>query len=89
MMPDSPLTILVVGATGSVGRHVVAEALAGGHRVRALVRNPARARLPSDVDLIAGDLTRPHSLAPAVDGVDAVVFTHGSAGGAAGARDID
>ena len=33
------LTVLVVGATGSIGRHVVTEAAAAGHRVRALVRS--------------------------------------------------
>ena len=87
-MQETSLTILVVGATGSVGRHVVTEALASGHRVHALVRDRAKARLPSEVSLIAGDLTMPATLAAAVDGVDAVVFTHGSTGGEAGARDI-
>ena len=33
--------VLVTGATGSVGRHVVAELLTAGHRVRAVTRNPA------------------------------------------------
>nr|WP_210299361.1 NmrA family NAD(P)-binding protein [Rhizobium sp. BK379] len=35
------LKILVIGGTGSVGRLVVSEALAKGHKVRALVRNAA------------------------------------------------
>ena len=81
----APLSVLVVGATGSVGVHVVAEALAGGNRVRALVRDP-RAHLPAGVEGVAGDLTRPARLAPAVAGVDAIVFVHGSTGGEAGAR---
>ncbi|MDB5317512.1 MAG: family NAD(P)-dependent oxidoreductase [Rhodospirillales bacterium] len=38
------LTILVVGASGSIGRLVVEEALAQGHAVRALVRDAAKAR---------------------------------------------
>ena len=71
-MEEAPLTILVVGATGSVGRHVVAEALASGHRVRALVRNPSKARLPPEVELFVGDLAIPAPLAAAVEGVDAV-----------------
>lgn len=87
MSNEVSLTVLVVGATGSVGRHVVAEALAKGHQVRALVRSPSQARLSPGVDVVAGDLTRPISLASAVDGVDAVVFAHGSTGGEAGARD--
>ncbi|MFV0602001.1 MAG: SDR family oxidoreductase [Brachymonas sp.] len=76
------LTVLVVGATGSIGRLVVAEALACGSRVRALVRSTDKARsLPSDVQCVVGDLTQPETLVPAVDGVSAIVFTHGSDGG--------
>ncbi|MFB4277233.1 NmrA family NAD(P)-binding protein [Nonomuraea sp. MTCD27] len=42
MAPDvTVLTYLVTGATGSVGRHVVAHLLRAGHRVRALTRDPA------------------------------------------------
>ncbi|MEU9055610.1 NmrA family NAD(P)-binding protein [Streptomyces sp. NPDC048384] len=37
-MAAQPLTVLVIGATGSIGRLVVAEAIARGHTVRALVR---------------------------------------------------
>lgn len=72
--------ILVVGATGSVGRLVVAEALQAGYRVRALVRDRARAQrqLPSQATLIVGDLTDQASLTAAVEGVDGIVFTHGS-----------
>ena len=73
------LEILVVGATGSVGRHGVDEALAQGHRVRVLVRDPARARgLPEAARRIVGDLTRPDTLAGAAADIDAIVFTHGS-----------
>lgn len=76
------MNILVVGATGSIGRLVVAEALREGHAVRALVRNPARAKgLPSGAEQVVGDLTRPDTLATAVAGIDAVVFAHGSSGG--------
>lgn len=79
-MTNQPSTILIAGATGSVGRHAVAEALRQGYTVRALVRDRGRAEriLPDGVELIVGDLTRPDTLSPAVDGVDAVVFTHGS-----------
>jgi uncharacterized protein YbjT (DUF2867 family) len=75
-------TVLVVGATGSIGRLVVDEALRQGHDTRALLRDPDRARgLPDEADVVVGDLTRPETLAPAVDGIDAVVFTHGAPGG--------
>lgn len=84
-------TVLVVGATGSIGRLVVDEAIRQGHAVRALVRDPARARgLPPEAQMAVGDLTRPETLATAVDGVDAVVFTHGSDGaGKVGSETVD
>lgn len=87
----SGLTVLVVGATGSIGRHVVVEALAAGHTVRALVRSRERgAVLPAAAELVVGDVTRPQTLGAAVEGVDAIVFTLGSdSQGADGARQID
>ncbi|MFC0628645.1 NmrA family NAD(P)-binding protein [Kribbella deserti] len=63
-------TILVTGATGNVGRHVVTGLLAAGVTVRALVRNPALAGLPVGVELVAGDLTDPASVAAASTGTD-------------------
>lgn len=86
-----PATVLVIGATGSIGRKVVDEALKRGYRVRAMVRDPARAReFPSGVQRILGDLTRSETLTEAVAGIDAIVFTHGSdGGGKTGARTID
>ena len=64
-------TILVVGATGTVGRQVATQLAAQGLPVRALVRN-AISRLPPYVEAIRGDLTRPETLDRALDGVDAV-----------------
>ncbi|MFF5159281.1 NAD(P)H-binding protein [Streptomyces sp. NPDC000348] len=61
--------ILVTGATGTVGRQVVAELLARGHAVRALTRNPSAARFPAGVEVVQGDLTAPDSLIPALEGV--------------------
>lgn len=89
-MGHRALTVLVVGATGSIGRFVVAEAARRGHTVRALTRNPARAHFPAPVHTVAGDVTDPASLAAAVDGIDALVFTLGSDGlGKTGAEHID
>ncbi|MER5805422.1 SDR family oxidoreductase [Streptomyces mirabilis] len=74
-------SVLVVGATGSIGRLVTAEAVFQGLRTRALVRDQLRAgRLDDAVEIVVGDLTRPESLRAAVDGVDAVIFTHGAEG---------
>jgi len=84
-------TVLVVGATGSIGRLVVEEAVRQGYAVRALVRTPSKARrFPAQVEVISGDVTRPETLSTAVDGIDAIVFTLGSDGaGKAGAESID
>ncbi|WP_433463858.1 NAD(P)H-binding protein [Spirillospora sp. CA-128828] len=43
--------ILVTGATGNVGRHLVGELLIAGAKVRALTRDPATARLPSEAEV--------------------------------------
>ena len=90
-MNPRPLTVLVVGATGSIGRLVVAEALRQGHAVRALVRDLGRARgLPQEAQRVVGDLTRPQTLSAAVEGIDAIVFAHGSdGGGKAAAEQVD
>src|SRR5271157_3946978 len=90
-MGKSIQTVLAVGASGSIGRPVVEEALAVGYRVRALVRDASKARLlPAAAEIAIGDVTRPETLAAAVDGIDAVVFTLGSDGqGKEGAETID
>ena len=90
-MTSRPTTVLVVGATGSIGRLVVAEAIRQGYTTRALVRDRAKARrLPTEAQVVVGDVTRPDTLIAAIDGVDAVVFTHGSDGaGKVGAEKVD
>lgn len=61
------MTTLVTGATGHVGRHVVAGLVEAGERVRALTRNPA-ATFPDGVEVVRGDLLEPASIP--FDGVD-------------------
>lgn len=68
------MTILVVGATARFGRQAVETLAAAGHHVRALTRDPAGAGLPAGVEVVRGDLTRPETLAPAVNGVDAMLL---------------
>jgi uncharacterized protein YbjT (DUF2867 family) len=71
-------TILVTGATGNVGRPLIASLLADGARVRALTRDPAAANLPPQVDVTGGDYTAPGVLAAAVRGADAVFVNIGA-----------
>ena len=85
-----PNLLLCVGATGSIGVHVVEVALAAGWRVRVLLRDARQARqFPAGVEAVAGELTRRESLGPAVAGVGAIVFTHGSNGAAPGPEAVD
>jgi len=69
----------VTGSTGKVG-NAVARALAGrGDEVRALVRDPekARALLPERVELVRGDVTDQGSIEAAVEGCELVFTAHG------------
>lgn len=64
--------ILVIGATGRIGRKVISELLAAGLPVRALSRRPEAAELPAEVEVVSGDLTVPESLDASLKGVKAV-----------------
>lgn len=66
------MTILVTGATGLIGGHVAAQLATADQRVRALTRDPDTATLPPGVEAVRGDLTDPVSLAPALEGVEAL-----------------
>ncbi|QEU96262.1 NAD(P)H-binding protein [Streptomyces kanamyceticus] len=64
------MTILITGATGSVGRYVVDLLVTAGAPVRALTRTPDAAGLPPGTEVFEGDLLRPDSLVPALAGVE-------------------
>src|SRR5438876_8173154 len=68
--------VLITGATGYIGRHLVARMVAQGERPRVLVRDLKRAAqiLPTDkVELVQGDTLDPKALKAAVQGVDTIV----------------
>ncbi|MFD7666226.1 NAD(P)H-binding protein [Streptomyces sp. NPDC059788] len=72
--------ILVTGATGTVGRQVVAELLARGYAVRALTRDVSKASFPAGVEAVQGDLADPDTLIPALEGVTGLhLITFGGA----------
>jgi uncharacterized protein YbjT (DUF2867 family) len=64
--------ILVIGATGNVGRQVLSQWPATGVQVRAIVRNPDAAGLPVEVEVVRGDLTVPETLDECLEGIDTV-----------------
>ena len=67
--------ILVTGATGFVGGHVVAALRRAGKQVRCLVRDLRTAAKPelAGCELAEGDMTEPRSLPSAVEGAECVV----------------
>lgn len=76
---SSSSPVLVVGATGYLGRHIVAHLRQSGYPVRALARNPDQlaAEKERGVDVFAGQVTRPETLTGLCDGISAVVSTLG------------
>ena len=57
---------LVIGASGTVGRQVIAELVASDVPVRALTRDPGR-ELPGSIQVVTGDVARPDKAEPAGD----------------------
>jgi len=63
------MTILVTGATGRIGRHLVDQLVTRGADVRALVRDPATANLPAGIALAQGDMFDVDAMRGALSGV--------------------
>ena len=73
------MRLLILGATGPTGRHLVDQALAGGHDVTAFVRDPGRltATRPR-LAVAAGDATDARALEGAMNGQHAVLSALGA-----------
>ncbi len=69
---DEPLTVLVTGATGFIGRRLVPALLEAGHDVRAMTRRPEEYDGPGEP--VHGDVSDPHALAEALAGADVAVY---------------
>lgn len=75
------MKLTVLGATGGVGRQVVTQALADGHKVTAAVRDPARLGVEhANLDVVRADALDAASLRGVVDGAEAVLSGMGQAG---------
>ena len=73
------MKLIIFGATGTLGRHLVEQALARGHRVTAFARRPDALELKHHcLDRRAGDVLDRQAVADAVRGHDAVVIALGS-----------
>lgn len=73
--------VLIAGATGYVGGHLAPELLQRGLRVRCLARDPSRATLPEQAEVVRGDVLQEPTLAPALEGVDVAYYLVHSMGG--------
>ena len=81
-------SILLTGASGYVGSHLLDELRTREQRVRALVRNPDRSDLPPSVKLHKGDAVKGIGLQEALDGVQVAYYLiHSMEGGDFAARD--
>ena len=78
------MTILVTGATGTIGGQVVEQLVKRGADVRALVRDPAKANLPAGVAVVQGDLLDIDSLRGAFSGVSTLFLLNAVAADIAG-----
>lgn len=72
------MQLTIFGASGGTGRRLVEQALAAGHTVTAVVRDPARLPVRHDqLKLVAADVLDPEAITPAVADADAVVSALG------------
>ncbi|MGQ3904278.1 SDR family oxidoreductase [Mixta calida] len=74
------MTILVTGATGRVGQHVVKQLVKRGAAVRVLTRDPSKANLPSGVEVVQGDMLDVDSLRKAFTNVSTLFLLNTVAG---------
>ena len=78
--------VLIAGATGYIGGHLAPDLLRRGMHVRCLARDPSRAKLPSEAEVVQGDVLAEPTLAPALEGVDVAYYlVHSMGGGRDGA----
>jgi putative NADH-flavin reductase len=77
------MKILLLGATGSIGKHLLEQALEAGYEVRALVRDAARAPAAKGLEVVTGDALRGADVEAALAGCEAVIYSLGAPPGKA------
>ncbi|MFI6069992.1 NAD(P)H-binding protein [Actinoplanes sp. NPDC051343] len=76
--------ILVTGATGTIGRPLISLLARQGVAVRAVSRDPQAGALPADVEVVAGDPSRPDTIGKYLEGVTSLFLHPRAVGDAAG-----
>src|SRR6266496_2221725 len=76
------MKLTILGATGATGTCLTSQALAAGHEVTAVVRDPARLAIPAHRRLrtVTADVMDPAAIIPAMAGADAVISAVGPRG---------
>lgn len=74
------MKLAVFGGTGRVGSRIIEYALAEGHTVRALVRDPSKVEARAGLEVVAGDVLNPADVERTIAGADAVISGLGGAG---------
>jgi putative NADH-flavin reductase len=76
------MKLTIFGATGATGTSLVQQALAAGHEVTAVVRDPARLAIPAHqrLKVVTADVLDPADISLAADGADAVLTALGPHG---------
>jgi uncharacterized protein YbjT (DUF2867 family) len=74
------MTILVIGATGRVGRHVVDQLVQRGANVRVLTRDPSKANFPAGVEIAQGELLDIDAVRSAFNGVSTLFLLNAVTG---------
>src|ERR1700686_910781 len=72
------MKVLILGATGSIGRHLVPQAVALGHEVTVLVRDPSKLEARNErLRIVTGDALDPAAVDAAVRDQEAIIFSLG------------
>jgi uncharacterized protein YbjT (DUF2867 family) len=71
------MKILIVGATGTLGRQIARQAIDQGYKVRCLVRNPDKALFLKEwgAEIVKGDLCKPQTLPKSLEDIDVIIDT--------------
>jgi len=73
------MKLIIFGSTGTIGQHLVTQALAQGHEVTAFARRPERIEIThNNLTRISGDVLDPDSVKAGIEGHDAVIIALGA-----------
>jgi nucleoside-diphosphate-sugar epimerase len=73
--------VFITGGTGYIGRQVIRDLAAAGHRIRAFIRSGSEENLPLEcrplISIVSGDIQKPETLRGSMDGCDVVIHLPG------------